>query len=336
MNAALLGLDPLFLTNVKLIIYDLLKLEQTNEGLIDVYKLFNHKIKLVDICGMVVAVERNSYTTNYTVDDSTGTITCSFWNAPERYDYKPFEIGTVVHITGKISTFRDERQIVIYDIYPTLDPNQELQHFIQAILLKKQYRKEYQLPEIMKQHVEELAEQIQIDEKDQLVYSSQTNKVDRATFEKEMLQFLKSYPFPIFSKDTPRDDPKLVKLAEKVLTKQFDAPPKNSEITYLFTKTIEKWLKDGYIVECGRDGTYKIVDEDYLSKLILRSIKDMSKRFSDKFNGIRMEYIIKSIDSDREYASLVKNNKIIFKIVDKLVEQSLIYPTGHLEYKVFM
>lgn len=97
--------------------------------------MFQHKIKLVDICGTIVAVERNSFTTNYTgkkecnhcilsrqiltfatVDDSTGTITCSLWSAAEGYNYKPLEIGTAVRITGKISTFRDERQIVIYDI----------------------------------------------------------------------------------------------------------------------------------------------------------------------------------------------------------------------------
>lgn len=34
MDAALLGLDPLFLTNVKLIIHDLLNLERVNEDLI--------------------------------------------------------------------------------------------------------------------------------------------------------------------------------------------------------------------------------------------------------------------------------------------------------------
>ncbi|CEP10653.1 hypothetical protein [Parasitella parasitica] len=336
MDAALLGLDPLFLTNVKITIHDLLKLEQTDEGLIGVYKLFSHKIKLAEICGIVVAVERNSYTTNYTVDDGTGAITCSYWSTSERFDYKPFEIGTAVRITGKISTFRDERQIVIYDIYPTLDPNQELQHFIQAMLLKKEYEKEYELPEILKPNVQELVEQIQINDEDQLVYNSQTLKVDVSAFEDQVLQFLKGYSMPMFSKDAPRDNPELVQMAELVLTKQFDDPPKKSEITHLFTKALEKWLKEGYIVECGRDGTYKVVDEEYLSKLILSSIKEMSKQYADKYSGIRIEYIIKSIGTDREYAGLVKNNKIIYKIVDHLVEQSLIYPTGHLEYKVFM
>ena len=37
MDTTLLGLDPLFLTNVKLIIHDLLNLEQANEDMIGMY-----------------------------------------------------------------------------------------------------------------------------------------------------------------------------------------------------------------------------------------------------------------------------------------------------------
>jgi len=51
-----------------------------------------------------------------TVDDGTGTITCIYWSATEKIDYSPLPLGTSVRITGKISTYRDERQIVIYDI----------------------------------------------------------------------------------------------------------------------------------------------------------------------------------------------------------------------------
>ncbi|KAG2215829.1 hypothetical protein INT46_007452 [Mucor plumbeus] len=323
MDAALLGLDPLFLTNVKLIIHDLLNLERVNED-------------LIDICGTIVAVERNSFTTNYTVDDSTGTITCSLWSAAEGYDYKPLEIGTAVRITGKISTFKDERQIAIYDIYPTLDPNQELQHFIHAILLRKEYAKEYKLPNVMKPHVQELIEQIQVDEQDQLGYNSQRKRVDKSTFEKAVLEFLRNHHVPMFSKDTARDNPTLTAMAVEILSNGRGKKPTKMEITYLFTKAVEKLLKEGYIVEIGCNETYKVVDEEYLAEFIVKSIRDMSKQMPDKLSGIRLEYIIKSISADKEYASLSKNSNIIHKIVSDLVEQSLIYATGRNEYKVFM
>lgn len=101
---------------------------------------------------------------------------------------------------------------------PTLDPNQELQHFIHAILLRKEYEKEYKLPNVMKPHVQELVEQIQADEEDQLTYSSQKKRMNKSTFEKAVLEFLRNHHVPIVSKDTARDDPTLAAMAVEVLS----------------------------------------------------------------------------------------------------------------------
>ncbi|KAL7314569.1 hypothetical protein PS15m_006125 [Mucor circinelloides] len=335
-DATLLGLDPLFLTNVKLTIHDVLDLEQANEDLIGVYKLFDHKIKLADICGTVVAVERNNYTTDYTVDDGTGTITCSYWSATEKIDYSPLPLGTSVRITGKISTYRDERQIVIYDIYPTLDPNQELQHFVQAILLKKEYEKHYNVPRQMEPHIQALVEQIQADDEDQLVYSSQAGKLDRRTFENALLRFYKSRSLTTVTFDSARDDEDLEKLAMDVYEKIHKTKPNRKQISDMFRAATDKWLKAGYIIKEGRDNIYNVVDEEDLAKAILRTIRDMSKQLPDQLSGIREEYIDIAISSDKTYSGLHYNSKIINKVMDDLVEQSLIYPTGHNEYKVFL
>lgn len=56
------------------------------------------------------------------------------------------------------------------------------------------------------------------------------------------------------------------------------------EITHLFTKAVEKWLKEGYIVEVGRNETYKVVDEEYLAEFIVKSIRDMSRQMSNKLS----------------------------------------------------
>jgi hypothetical protein len=101
---------------------------------------------------------------------------------------------------------------------PTLDPNQELQHFIHAILLRKEYAKEYKLPNVMKPHVQELIEQIQVDEQDQLAYNSQRKRVDKSTFEKAVLEFLRNHHVPMFSKDTARDNPTLTAMAVEILS----------------------------------------------------------------------------------------------------------------------
>lgn len=56
------------------------------------------------------------------------------------------------------------------------------------------------------------------------------------------------------------------------------------EITHLFTKAVEKWLTEGYIVEAGCNETYKVVDEEYLAEFIVKSIRDMSKQMSNKLS----------------------------------------------------
>jgi len=100
-----------------------------------------------------------------------------------------------------------------------LDPNQELQHFVQAILLKKEYEKHYNVPCQMEPHIQTLVEQIQADDEDQLVYSSQASKLDRRTFENALLHFYKSRSLTTVTFDSARDDEDLEKLAMDVYEK---------------------------------------------------------------------------------------------------------------------
>ncbi|KAL9554983.1 hypothetical protein MBANPS3_002551 [Mucor bainieri] len=338
MDAALLGLDPLFLTNVKLTIHDLLQLQQTKEDLIGVYKLFDHKIKLADICGTIVAVERNNYTTDYTVDDGTGVVTCSYWSATETLDYKPLSLGTSVRIAGKISTYRDERQIVIYDIFPTMDPNQELQHFVQAILLRKEYEKPYELPIAFQSCVDDLVQQIQVNDEDQLVYSSQAKKVDTRAFEDAVLRFYKSRVVSTVRLEDAKGNAELKSMAKEILRNTpRNRPTQEQDISALFKAATDKWLKMGYIYRPGEDDkTFKVLDEEDLGKTIVEIIKEMSTLLPDKRSGVRDEYIRNAIGRDGAYPNLFHNSKIIGKVLDRLVEQSFIYPTGQSEYKAFM
>lgn len=83
MNPVLIGLDPLFLTSVKLIIKDILELKSVQETpigktfwkvckfnlkykIIELFYLYNHTVKFVEICGTVVGVERGRVSTTYT------------------------------------------------------------------------------------------------------------------------------------------------------------------------------------------------------------------------------------------------------------------------------
>lgn len=71
----------------------------------------------------------------------------------------------------------------------------------------------------MEPHIQALVEQIQADDEDQLVYSSQAGKLDRRTFENALLRFYKSRSLTTVTFDSARDDEDLEKLAMDVYEK---------------------------------------------------------------------------------------------------------------------
>ncbi|CAO3607477.1 unnamed protein product [Mucor fragilis] len=221
--------------------------------------------------------------------------------------------------------------------YPTFDPNQELQHFVQALLLRREYEKPYELPPQMIRCADALVEQIQVDNEDQLVYSSQAKKLDMRVFEDALLQFYKSRSVTKVSWDDARENAELKSMAVEILQRaNKDRPAMQKEISDLFRQATDKWLKAGYIYKEKQDDIYNVVDEEDLAKIIIRSIREMSKQLPDQLSGIRADYIAKAVIADERYSKLHHNSTIIDKVVDDLVEQSILYPTGYSEYKIFL
>ncbi|KAJ2742932.1 hypothetical protein GGI19_006755, partial [Coemansia pectinata] len=72
-------------------------------------------------------------------DDGTGIILCAEFTTPEeksdpetRYSYP---LGETVLIEGRLSDFRDERQIIIRSI-KSIDPNQETLGWLERLALR--------------------------------------------------------------------------------------------------------------------------------------------------------------------------------------------------------
>lgn len=108
---------------------------------------------------------------------------------------------------------------------PTFDPNQELQHFVQALLLRREYEKPYELPPQMIRCADALVEQIQVDNEDQLVYSSQAKKLDMRVFEDALLQFYKSRSVTKVSWDDARENAELKSMAVEILQRAVSNHP---------------------------------------------------------------------------------------------------------------
>ena len=83
------------------------------------------------------------------VDDTTGVLLCCQWRKEKDSDEGLFvpKLGQLVSIFGRVSEFRNERQLTITTIFPEDDPNVEPFHWMEVALLKKTvYSKPFVVP----------------------------------------------------------------------------------------------------------------------------------------------------------------------------------------------
>ena len=84
-----------------------------------------------------------------TVDDGTAVISCVQWRKSDDSDQGIFipTLGQLVSVFGKISEFREERQLTVSSICPETDPNIEPLFWMEVIKLKREvYSKPFALP----------------------------------------------------------------------------------------------------------------------------------------------------------------------------------------------
>ncbi|KAJ2158624.1 hypothetical protein GGF46_003624 [Coemansia sp. RSA 552] len=70
------------------------------------------------------------------VDDSTAVIRCVEFAMQEDRP-PPFELGTTVCVVGRLTTYRDERQVIIRTIQ-AVDPNQEVLGWLERLALRRE------------------------------------------------------------------------------------------------------------------------------------------------------------------------------------------------------
>lgn len=191
----LCGLDPLFHAFNRMYIKDILSMSEY-PTLPGAFAYKNHPIFKVDILGVVVKVDKKDKLNQYGVDDGTGVILCCIWKQnnyfrpateitkannylPDLISYLPsslvckvqqikeamqmdFMLGDLIHIRGKITTFRQIRQITANFAVCVSDPLSEISRMVELPrLYKNVYNKPFQLPsELNKEKVELDAEAI--------------------------------------------------------------------------------------------------------------------------------------------------------------------------------
>lgn len=96
--------------------------------------------------GLIIAT---IYTHSTAVDDGTGVLPCCKWRKKEDSDEGLFipRLGQLVSIFGRLSEYRNEKQLTITHLFPEDDPNIEPLHWMEVALLKKTvYSKPFVVP----------------------------------------------------------------------------------------------------------------------------------------------------------------------------------------------
>lgn len=142
------GLDPVFSARVKLNIADVMAL-QPHPTVPEVYCISNHPVLSVHIMGDVVSIQKKSKMAKYEVDDGSGVISCTHWYLEQDSEEGLFipTLGQLVSVWGKLSEYRNEKQLTVTTIVEHADPNVEPLHWLEVAQLKATiYRRPFSLP----------------------------------------------------------------------------------------------------------------------------------------------------------------------------------------------
>lgn len=141
------GLDALFWSHMKLFVKEIQYLQEVPDHK-GVYSYANkHPVTRVEIVGYIVSIDVKEKLTTYGVDDGSGTIPCCRWRQSEESvdnGQEQLNLGQLVTVQGKISVFREQRQLTVDLIYAESDPNTETLLWLETVNLGKTvYRKTF-------------------------------------------------------------------------------------------------------------------------------------------------------------------------------------------------
>jgi CST complex subunit STN1 len=145
--ASMQGQDPVSAAHVKVFVCHLLDLQQGNNSL---YAFYGRAVEKVAIQGVIVSRKQRRDRMTFVVDDGTGCVECIIWSdtfgehtAPlseaKVLQQRSIELGALVHVYGKISTWQGNRQITVYHVFPEADTNSEALFIAEVLKLTQDF-----------------------------------------------------------------------------------------------------------------------------------------------------------------------------------------------------
>ncbi|KAJ3340807.1 hypothetical protein HDU93_006295 [Gonapodya sp. JEL0774] len=106
----------------------------------EIYWLFDHPVRRVEILGTVVAVEVTNRGVVYSLDDGTGVLPAMQWNprnTPLSIDVQTVPLGVTLRVQGRVSEYLDRKQITISVARAERDPSMQMLWWLQTADMKR-------------------------------------------------------------------------------------------------------------------------------------------------------------------------------------------------------
>ncbi|CAG8734233.1 27859_t:CDS:2 [Dentiscutata erythropus] len=267
--------DPIYQTNVKLFIKDLLNLKtvQFIEGSKITHGFFygNHPIQEVDIIATVTAFDINEGKkyTKYTLDDGSATIEFTDFKNEDGPILEPkFDRGTVIRVIGKIKDYNGKREIgnSYGRMWTEKDPNAELLRWLEILTLKKDvYSRPFILPKRTTtinnvSDVEEVPPISEVPESvpntsmsSSRIFERMKNSDNQSSYTEEaftdlITRYIYKNNLTRFSIVRIRQSPELNEFAKKVAINQYPCPkPNGRQVAALFAKALRLLVLEGFL-----------------------------------------------------------------------------------------
>ncbi|KAJ3117886.1 hypothetical protein HDU96_005019 [Phlyctochytrium bullatum] len=315
-----------------------------------------------------VSSSRDGSNVRFLVDDGTGVVSCIYWFSPterERSIRSVYKLGTLVSILGRITVYRDARQVQIFHSNDERDPNTETLWRLQCVL---NYKNAYSVKSIIPERLGDIAlkeaARRELEEKDLFAPVSERFTVQeirkRAGDLRETLEKIKAEVtnddfyellclhimayanLPTFLYTDIRRMPELADAAKKVALAQ----PKpredrlaklleNRQVDSVFQKAFGRLVKDGHAyVSDEETDSYCIIRHDFnLGKAVLDIVRSPTAVSVSNSEGVTEEVVVMILCRDPRFEH-VRRAKIQ-KSLSALAQASLIYEVGFKQYRAF-
>ncbi|KAJ7379998.1 CST complex subunit STN1 [Desmophyllum pertusum] len=311
------GLNPLFWTHMKMFVKEVLSLEEYPDYK-GVYRYCNNQpVIRVEILGYVVSIDVREKLTTYGVDDGSGTISCCRWHSSDpsvNRTRELYNLGQLVTVQGKISVFREQRQLAVDLIYPESDLNTEVLFWLEAVNLSNTVYREPFTPSLKDFHGGDGA----------------TSKEDE--LKKAILMHITENKMVAFQFTTLCLEPNIQQLAREAIKlkcahqeegKKLDGPYEAKKVIRQSIKDLER---DGlvYYKDSKRD-LYEVINHEHnLGAAILKAIRKISApsgcsvskwaimdvlHSSHKFHHVTLQQVEDSLDKLLQSSDVYRQNE---------------------------